>query len=119
MRKIGLSLICVLLGLLLFMGTAAAEDALDKALKKGKLVVSTAVGTPPWAFKDPKTGAVDGFPVELARMFAKDLGVELEIKNYEWYNGPGKIDRLLPEDKAKEEEQQLKRDKEVERFLLN
>jgi polar amino acid transport system substrate-binding protein len=84
MRKFGLLLILVLLGMVLLTGTAMAEDALDKALKKGKLVVSTEVGTPPWAFKDPKTGEVDGFPVELARMFAKELGVELEIKNFEW-----------------------------------
>ena len=59
-------------------------DAMDKILESGKLVVATELGTPPFAFKDPKTGEIDGLAIELARMFADDLGVELEIRTFEW-----------------------------------
>ena len=59
-------------------------DAMDRILESGKLVVATELGTPPFAFKDPKTGEIDGLAIELARMFADDLGVELEIRTFEW-----------------------------------
>ncbi len=87
MKKFWLTMTSVLLALVLINGSVFAgdsKDALDKIVKSGKLVVATELGTHPWAYKDPKTGKITGFTVELAQMFADDLGVELEIKTYEW-----------------------------------
>lgn len=87
MKKLWLTIASVFLALVLFNGNVFAgdpTDALDEIVKRGKLVVATELGTHPWAYKDPETGKITGFTVELAQMFADDLGVELEIKPYEW-----------------------------------
>jgi ABC-type amino acid transport substrate-binding protein len=64
--------------------SASTTDAFDEILKRGKLVVATELGTPPFAYKDPKTGKIDGLAIEYARMLADELGVDLEIKTFEW-----------------------------------
>jgi ABC-type amino acid transport substrate-binding protein len=87
MGKRWLTIVSLLLTVFIAGGTAMAgeaQDAMDQIMKRGKLIVATELGTPPWAFKDPKTGEITGFTIELARMLADDLGVELEIKPYEW-----------------------------------
>ncbi len=87
MKKSWLTIVPLLLALLLVNGTAIAgddQDALDAIMQRGKLVVATELGTPPWAYKDPKTGEITGFTIELAQLLAEELGVELEIKTYEW-----------------------------------
>lgn len=62
----------------------ATVDAMDKVFESGKLVVATELGTPPFAFKNPDTGEIEGFAIELAQMYADELGVELEIRTFEW-----------------------------------
>lgn len=62
----------------------ATKDAMDRVFESGKLVVATELGTPPFAYRDSETGEIDGLAIELARMFADELGVELEIRTYEW-----------------------------------
>ncbi len=65
---------------------AAAEsgDALDRALARGTLIVATELATPPWNFKDSKTKKPTGFVIEMMEMFAKELGVALEVKDSNW-----------------------------------
>ena len=87
MKNFWLTLMSVFLAVAVFTGdvfAGDAKDALDEIVKRGKLVVATELGTPPWAYKDPKTGEITGFTVELARILADELGVKLEIKTYEW-----------------------------------
>ncbi len=67
--------------------TVAVEetvDAMDSIFESGKLVVATELGTPPFAFKNAQTGEIEGLAIELAQMFADDLGVELEVRPFEW-----------------------------------
>ncbi len=59
-------------------------DALDRVLARGTLIVATELATPPWNFKDTKTGKATGFVVEMMQMFAKELGVGLEIRDSDW-----------------------------------
>lgn len=99
MKKIGSWVVCILSVFLLLTATVTAEDTMEQVLSNGKLVIGTEIGTPPWVYKDPNTGEVTGFTVELARLFAEELGVELEIKSYEWAGVipsllTGKVDML-------------------------
>ncbi|WP_248925728.1 transporter substrate-binding domain-containing protein [Paenibacillus hamazuiensis] len=59
------------------------ETKLDEIKKKGKIVVGTSADYPPYEFHkeiDKKDGIV-GFDIEIAKALAKDLGVQLEIKD--------------------------------------
>jgi len=65
--------------------------------------VFTEFGNAPYVFKDIKTGEITGFTVELIKMYAEEIGVELEIKGFEWagilpYLITGKVDveQFLP-----------------------
>ena len=60
------------------------EDALDLIVERGKLLVSTELGNIPWTFQDIKTGEITGFTTELVQMYAKEIGVELEVKTFDW-----------------------------------
>jgi len=88
-KKIFLISICVftlvvLCSLLVSFAQETGEDALDLIVERGKLLVSTEFGNAPYAFKDIKTGEITGFTVELIKMYAEEIGVELEIKGFEW-----------------------------------
>jgi len=74
----------VLLLSLSMAGFSATTTTMDQILTRGELRVSMELGNPPWNFKDPKTGEITGMATELARMYAKELGVNLEIKAYDW-----------------------------------
>ncbi len=52
--------------------TAAEADKLADVLARGKLVVGTGVGNPPWHFRD-EAGNMAGFDVDVAKMVAKGL----------------------------------------------
>ncbi|TYP58578.1 basic amino acid ABC transporter substrate-binding protein [Thermosediminibacter litoriperuensis] len=59
------------------------EDTVDKIKKAGKLVLGTSADYPPFEFHQV-TGGKDeivGFDIDLAKAIAKELGVELEIKD--------------------------------------
>ena len=58
-------------------------SALEAIKSKGKLVVGTSADYPPYEFHKEVDGKdeIVGFDIEIAKQFAKDLGVELEIKD--------------------------------------
>ena len=62
---------------------AAKATTLDAIKSKGKLVVGTSADYAPYEFHTNKDGKdqIVGFDIEIAKQFAKDLGVELEIKD--------------------------------------
>jgi polar amino acid transport system substrate-binding protein len=61
---------------------AFAQDLsqLDQIIARGKIVVATSFSTPPYGMTDAELKPV-GFDIALANMIAKDLGVELELKD--------------------------------------
>lgn len=63
------------------LGNAAlAEGKLDEILQRGKLIVGTGVGNPPWHFRDEK-GDMVGYDVDMAKVVAKGLfGDETKIE---------------------------------------
>lgn len=58
------------------------ESTLTKVMERGTLRVGFDTFVP-WAMKD-KTGKFIGFEIDVARRFAKDLGVELELVPTAW-----------------------------------
>jgi polar amino acid transport system substrate-binding protein len=69
---------------LLLVATAAAwspashAEALDDIVKRGKLLVAIDISAPPFGIQNDKMQP-DGADVDVARLLAKDLGVELEV----------------------------------------
>lgn len=68
--------------------TDGAQDksqsaAMQKIKKNGKLVIGTSADYPPYEFHKSVNGKdeIVGFDVEIAKEIAKDLGVQLEIKD--------------------------------------
>jgi polar amino acid transport system substrate-binding protein len=81
MRKIAklTTILTALVGMaLLGSHSAKAQTALDDILKRGKVLVGMDLAAPPFAYNDDKQQPA-GSEVEVARLLAKDLGVELEI----------------------------------------
>ncbi|WP_415586793.1 ABC transporter substrate-binding protein/permease [Liquorilactobacillus mali] len=62
---------------------AASDGYLQKIKDKGTLVVGTSADYPPYEFTVKQSGKTTyvGLDIEIAKKFAKDLGVKLEIKN--------------------------------------
>jgi len=56
----------------------ARADALDDIVKRGKLLVAIDISAPPFGIQNDKMQP-DGADVDVARLLAKDLGVELEV----------------------------------------
>lgn len=63
--------------------TTAKATGIEAIKSKGKLVVGTSADYPPYEFHKQVDGKdqIVGFDIEIAKQFAKDLGVELEIKD--------------------------------------
>jgi len=66
-----------------------AEESLsklDQIKKAGKIVVGTSADYPPYEFHKEVNGKdeIVGFDIEIAKEIAKDLGVELEIKDMDF-----------------------------------
>lgn len=63
--------------------TGNTASALEAIKSKGKLVIGTSADYPPYEFHKAVDGKdqIVGFDIEIAKEFAKDLGVELEIKD--------------------------------------
>jgi len=74
------------------MGVAhtASADALDDIKKAGKIRIAIDLGVPPYGMTDDKMQPT-GSDVDLARLLAKDMGVELEIVTT---TGPTRIPML-------------------------
>ena len=64
--------------------TSSNTSALDTIKSKGKLVIGTRADYPPYEFHKEIDGKdqIVGFDIEIAKQLAKDLGVELEIKEH-------------------------------------
>lgn len=71
----------------------AKADLVDDIVQRGELRVAVQTQGPPVSFVD-QNGKRTGFAVELARRLAEDMGVELELMDYEW---KGLIPALLSE----------------------
>ncbi len=66
---------------LLLSGTASA-DALEDALKRGSLRVGVAEFVP-WTMK-AEDGSLIGFEVDMAKKIAADMGVDADLRLYDW-----------------------------------
>lgn len=75
---------------LLSLGAAAHADTLDDIKKAGKIRIAIDLAIPPFGMTDDKMQPA-GSDVDLARLLAKDLGVQLEIVTT---TGPSRIPML-------------------------
>jgi polar amino acid transport system substrate-binding protein len=80
---------------LVLFGASAGADTLDEIKKAGKVRIAIDLAIPPFGMTDDKMQPT-GSDVDLARLLAKDLGVELEIVTT---TGPTRIP-LLQTNKA-------------------
>lgn len=72
-RKFGLLAgLCAIAMVSAFSSAAQAEGKLELILQRGKLIVGTGTGNPPWHFRDEK-GDMAGFDVDVAKIVAKGL----------------------------------------------
>lgn len=74
-------------------------SVLNKVVSENKLIVGAELEFWPFAYSDEQGNPV-GFDMELAKMIADELGVELEIKDIEWSGlipalQSGKVDMLI------------------------
>lgn len=62
---------------------SSQSQVMQKIKKNGKLVLGTSADYPPYEFHKSVNGKdeIVGFDIEIAKQIAKDLGVELEIKD--------------------------------------
>jgi len=58
------------------------KDILYSIQKKGEIQVGVSV-LPPWVMKSKK-GELIGFEIDIAKQLAKDLGVKVKFKEYQW-----------------------------------
>jgi polar amino acid transport system substrate-binding protein len=63
--------------------TVSAETTMEKIVKTGKMSIAVQTQGPPTSFID-KNGKRTGLAIDLAQKFADDMGVELEVKDYDW-----------------------------------
>lgn len=95
------ALVLVLVSALVFLGAniASAGKALDHILKKGELIVGTTGAQPPLNVTD-KNGKIIGYDADIARLIAKNMGVELKFATMPFAElmpalTAGKIDMIL------------------------
>lgn len=79
---------------------AHATDLLGTVKARGTLKVALEGTYPPFNFKDPKTGELTGFEVEVAKLLAAKLGLKPEFTTTEWSGilaglGAGKYDVII------------------------
>ena len=77
---LGLALVASLSAL----APAGAADLLTDAKARGTLLIAMEGTYPPFNFKDPKTGKLAGYDVDVARLVASKLGVKPEFVTTEW-----------------------------------
>lgn len=83
MKSTLLKTVFALLATSIISTAAFAESTMEKVVKSGKLTIAVQTQGPPVSFVN-KAGKRTGLAVELARLFAKDMGVELIIQDYDW-----------------------------------
>jgi cystine transport system substrate-binding protein len=77
-----------------------AADLLDTAKARGTLRIALEGTYPPFNFKDPKTGQLAGYDVDVARLVTAKLGLKPEFVTTEWTAilsglGAGKYDVII------------------------
>jgi len=78
--------IIIVVGLILMLtGIAFASEVsvMEKIKERGKLIVGTTPGYFPFEMIDDE-GKIIGFDVDIANAMAEELGVKVEIVNYQW-----------------------------------
>ena len=96
-RLLTLTLALVAAGLAL---PASAADALAAAKTRGTLRIAMEGTYPPFNFKDQKSGQLDGYDVDVAKLLAAKLGLKPEFVSTEWSAilaglGAGKYDMIV------------------------
>jgi polar amino acid transport system substrate-binding protein len=96
---LALAVLCAQAALALTPFDINRQSLLTEIVNRKKLIVGMELKYPPFESTDDK-GQPVGLDVELARMAARDLGVELEIKDMEWTGlipalQTGKIDLII------------------------
>jgi cystine transport system substrate-binding protein len=79
---------------------ARAADLLDTAKARGTLRIALEGTYPPFNFKDPKTGQLSGYDVDVAKLVTAKLGLKPEFVTTEWAAilaglGAGKYDVIV------------------------
>ena len=79
---------------------AAGADLLDSVKARGTLRIGLEGSYPPFNFKDPKTGELTGYDVDVARLLASKLGLKPAFVATEWSAilaglGAGKYDVIV------------------------
>ena len=64
--------------------TASAADLLDAVKARGTLKVALEGTYPPFNYKEPKSGQLAGYDVDVARLIGGKLGVKVEFVSSEW-----------------------------------
>jgi cystine transport system substrate-binding protein len=77
-----------------------AADLLDTAKARGTLRIALEGTYPPFNFKDPKTGQLTGYDVDVAKLVTAKLGLKPEFVTTEWTAilsglGAGKYDVII------------------------
>ena len=72
-----IAVVALILALAWTVSAAAAESTLDQVLKRGKLIVGIGLGAPPFGMYDADKKP-SGFDVDLAKLIAQELKVEIE-----------------------------------------
>lgn len=80
----GLMAAAVGVGMLLT-GSAVAQDrgAIGDALDRGQLILMNNLTSPPWQFRD-QNGNPAGFSVDLSRLLAAQLDLDLRLIDVDW-----------------------------------
>ncbi|PID41853.1 MAG: amino acid ABC transporter substrate-binding protein [Proteobacteria bacterium] len=75
----------MILAVLLLSGAAdvSAASTMDKIVRSGKMVIAVQTQGPPVSFVN-RDGVRTGLAIEIARLMAEDMGVELVIQDYDW-----------------------------------
>ena len=64
------------------LASSASNDILYDIQKRGEIKVGVSI-LPPWVIKDKK-GELIGFEIDIAKQLAKDMGVKVKFKEYQW-----------------------------------
>ena len=81
--KLILNVLILALFFMFSAGSAFAETTMEKIVKTGKMTIAVQTQGPPVSFVN-KDGVRTGLAIEIAKLMAEDMGVELIIQDYDW-----------------------------------